>query len=322
MPQDSASRNYFLPQGDSPFCVVDSAGSDCVGWARLEEMIIMANVELLASYWTIAGNVHPHSETEYSPFEFEDRVVAASKAGFRGIGIKEADLEHVLEHRSLKEVKRILDDNGINQVELEFITDWFFDGEKKKKSDQTKQLLLTAAEALGARHIKVGDFEMNKVPMDKLIESFAALCADAANYGTRILFELIVDAMIRTLPETMQMLEGANANNGGIMIDLWHMVKLGISYEDIARIPSRFLLGIEINDGTLECPWSLHEDTINHRKLCGEGEFDIKRFVSRMLQAGYKGPWGIEVLSKELRKLSLNEAATRAVNTTIAQFPA
>jgi hypothetical protein len=41
-----------------------------------------------------------------------------------------------------------------------------------------------------------------------------------------------------------------------------------------------------------------------------------------MLQAGYKGPWGIEILSKELRKLSLNDAATRAFNTTIAQFPA
>jgi sugar phosphate isomerase/epimerase len=248
--------------------------------------------------------------------------VAASKAGFKGIGLKEADLEHILERRSLKEMKRIFDDNGIKHVELEFLTDWFLDGEKKQRSDKTRQLLLTAAEALGARHIKVGDFDMNQVPMPRLIESFAAVCADAANYGTHILFELIVDAMIRTLPETLQMVEGANAKNGGIMIDLWHMVKLGISYDDVARIPPRFLLGIEINDGTLQCPWDLHEDTINHRKLCGEGEFDVKGFVSRMLQTGYKGPWGIEVLSKDLRKLTLEEAATRAFNTTIAQFPA
>ncbi len=280
----------------------------------------MADVELVASYWTIAGDVHPHSPTEYSPFDFEDRIAAASKAGFRGVGIKEADLEHVLERKSLKEIKRILDDNGMKHIELEFITDWFQDGEKKKKSDQTKQLLLSAAEALEARHIKVGDFDMNSVPMPRLIESFAALCADAANHGTRILFELIVDAMIRTLPETLEMVEGADAKNGGIMIDLWHMVKLGIPYEEVARIPSKYLLGIEINDGTLKCPWSLHEDTINHRRLCGEGEFDVKGFVSRMLQAGYDGPWGIEVLSQDLRKLSLNEAATRAFNTTIAQF--
>jgi len=281
----------------------------------------MANVEVVASYWTIAGDVHPHSPAEYSPFDFKDRVEAASKAGFKGVGIKEADLQYTLERRSLREMKRILEDNGIKHVELEFISDWFLDGDKKKKSDQTKQALLTAAEALGARHIKVGDFDMNSVPMPRLIESFAALCADAANYGTRILFELIVDAMIRTLPETLEMVRGADADNGGIMIDLWHMVKLGVPYEDVARIPSKYLLGIEINDGTLTCPWSLHEDTINHRRLCGEGEFDVKGFVKRMLQAGYDGPWGIEVLSQDLRKLSLNEAATRAFDTTIAQFP-
>jgi sugar phosphate isomerase/epimerase len=282
----------------------------------------MTNVELIASYWTIAGDVHPHSETEYSPFDFEDRVVAASKAGFKGIGLKEVDLEHILERRSLKDMKRIFDDNGIQHVELEFLTDWFLAGEKKKKSDRTRQLLLTAAEALGARHIKVGDFDMQTTPMPRLIESFAALCAEAANYGTKILFELIVDAMIRTLPETLEMVQGADAKNGGIMIDLWHIVKLRIPYEDVARIPLQYLLGVELNDGTLECPWSLHEDTVNHRKFCGEGEFDVKGFVACLLKAGYSGPWGIEVLSRDLRKKTLEEAATRAFNTTVAQFPA
>jgi sugar phosphate isomerase/epimerase len=282
----------------------------------------MKNVELLASYWTIAGDVHPHSETEYSPFDFEDRVVAASKAGFKGIGLKEVDLEHILERRTLKDMKRIFDDNGIQHVELEFLTDWFLTGEKKKKSDRTKQMLLTAAEALGARHIKVGDFDMQTTPMDRLMESFSRLCADAANYGTKILFELIVDAMIRTLPETLEMVQGADPKNGGIMIDLWHIVKLRIPYEDVARIPLQYLLGVELNDGTLECPWSLHEDTVNHRKFCGEGEFDVKGFVACLLKAGYSGPWGIEVLSRDLRKKTLEEAATRAFNTTMAQFPA
>jgi len=94
-----------------------------------------------------------------------------------------------------------------------------------------------------------------------------------------------------------------------------------IPYEDVARIPSRFLLGIEINDGTLECPWSLHEDTINHRDLPGEGEFDVKGFVKCMLDAGYDGPWGVEVLSQDLRKEPMEAAIPHAFRTTIAQFP-
>jgi sugar phosphate isomerase/epimerase len=248
-------------------------------------------------------------------------VEAAARAGFKGFGVKEVDLEHVLLSRSLKEMKQIFDDNGIEHVELEFITDWFVDGERKKKSDQTKRLLLTAAEALGARHVKVGDFDSLTTPMPRLIESFSKLCAEAAGHGTKILFELIVDAMIKTVPEALEMVQGSGARNGGIMIDFWHIAKLGIPYEEVARIPSQYLLGVELNDGTRECPWSLHEDTINHRKLCGEGEFDVKGFVNCLLEAGYSGPWGVELLSDDVRKLSLEEAANRAFQTTMAQFP-
>src|ERR1700686_2663932 len=105
----------------------------------------MANaVELLASYWTIAGGALPHTDKDYSPFDFKDRVESAAKAGFKGFGIWHADLQHVLETRSLKEMKQILDDNGMTHIELEFLTDWFLDGERKTQSDIRKKLLLKA----------------------------------------------------------------------------------------------------------------------------------------------------------------------------------
>jgi hypothetical protein len=40
-----------------------------------------------------------------------------------------------------------------------------------------------------------------------------------------------------------------------------------------------------------------------------------------MLEAGYSGPWGIEVLSEDIRELPLETLAARAFDTTIAQFP-
>ncbi|MGB0035038.1 MAG: sugar phosphate isomerase/epimerase [Candidatus Acidiferrales bacterium] len=278
------------------------------------------NVELLASYWTIAGGAQPHTDKDYSPFDFKDRVEAAAKAGFKGVGIWHTDLAHTLEKRSLKEMKQILDDNGIKHLELEFLGGWFLEGEEKKQSDILKRKLLTAAEALGARHIKVGDFFQTKTPMPRLIESFAALCADGANHGTRILFELMPFAMINTLEDALTMVSGAGAKNGGIEFDLWHIVKLGIPYEKVASVPLQYLLAVELNDGTFKAPWSLHEDTINHRRLCGEGEFDVKGFVACLQKAGYAGPWGIEVLNQDLRKKSLEELTTRSFKTTMQQF--
>jgi sugar phosphate isomerase/epimerase len=278
------------------------------------------DVELLASYWTIAGGALPHTDREYSPFDFEDRVRAAAKAGFKGVGIWHADLDHILESRSLTEMKRIFDDNGIKHVELEFIADWFLEGERKKRSDIQKRKLLGAAAALGAHHVKVGDFYHEKYSMPQLVEAFAALCSDAAEHGTKIGFELMPFAMIDTLKDSLTMIEGANAANGGIIFDLWHLVKLHIPYEEVQHVPLKWIVGVELNDGTLDAPWSLHEDTVNHRRFCGDGEFDVKGFVEIVQKIGFRGPWGIEVLSEELRKKPLEELATRAFQTTINQF--
>ena len=276
-------------------------------------------IALLASYWTISG-AYPHTDREYSPFDFQDRVESAARAGFRGFGLWHADLEHVLHKTSLQEMRRVFDDNGIQYVELEFLTDWFLEGEQRKKSEAVRRLLLQAAEVLRAHHIKVGDFQHTAVEMPRLIDAFRDLCADAENCGTKVGFELMPFAMIDSLEGALRLVEGAGKANGGITLDLWHVVKLGIPYEQIARIPLSYLISVELNDGTFSAPWSLHEDTINHRRLCGEGEFDVPGFIQAVQQTGYDGPWGIEVLSERLRKLPLDELTTLSFNTTAAQF--
>ncbi len=283
----------------------------------------MANqVQLLASYWSIAGGARPHSDHEFSVFGFEERVAAASRAGFAGFGIWHADLEHTLKTMSLSDMRKILDDHGIVHVELEFLNDWWFkDGERKSECDARKKMLMDAASALSARHIKVGDFFNTPCPMSQLIDAFGELCAQAASHGTRIQFELMPFANINTLAGALELVSGANANNGGIIIDLWHVVKLGIPYADVARIPARFLGGIELNDGFLKSSLELHEETINHRQLCGEGEFDVRGFVRTMIAAGYQGPWGIEVLNAKMRDWPLEQLTQRVATTTRAQFP-
>lgn len=279
----------------------------------------MNNIELLASYWTISCGM-PHTDHEYSPFGFRERVESSARAGFKGFGIWHADLEHALHTLTLKDMKQILDDNGIRHVELEFLGDWFLDGERKAQADLRKKLLFDAAEALQAHHVKVGDFYQQRTPMPRLIERFAELCAEGTEHGTKVGFELMPFAMIDTLEDSLKMIEGAGASKGGICLDTWHIVKLNIPFDDIRRIPAQYITSVELNDGTFECPWSLHEDTVNHRRLCGQGEFDVKGFIAAVQDAGYDGPWGIEVLSEELRKWPLEKLTIESFRTTMAQF--
>lgn len=280
----------------------------------------MKDVELVASYWTLAGQAYPHTDREYSSFDFRERVEVAAEAGFKGIGIWHADLDHILESRTLKEMKQILDDNDMKYVELEFLVDWFMEGERKQKSDVQKEKFLIAAEALQARHIKVGDFFQEPCPMQRLIDTFGELCKEAAEVGSNVVYEFMPFTYIKTVEAARQLVEGVGANNGGVILDLWHMVKLGISYEELGQFPAQYILGVELDDGYIETKGDLHDETINHRKLCGEGEFDIAGFIDCMDGLGYDGPYGIEVLSAELRERPLQEIVSRSFNTTMEQF--
>lgn len=274
------------------------------------------NVELMNLYWTTAG-VFP-GVGEISRFDFKDRVEAAARAGFKGIGIWHTDLEHNLQQRNLKEMRMILDDNGIEHLELEFLTDWFLNGARKAESDSRKRRLLEASEVLHAKHIKVGDFYNTACPMPHIIEAFAALCKEAEDYGATIGFEFMASAMLDNLKDSLTMVETAGTRNGGLILDIVHVLNLGITYEEISRIPLQYLINLELNDGTL--PGSPLHDPSRARRFCGEGEFDISGFIRCINKMGYTGPWAIEVFSQELTGLPLEELNTRAFRTTTAQF--
>lgn len=110
---------------------------------------------LLASYFTIAGDVHPLKRDVPSPFDFRARVEAAGRAGFRGFGMFHTDLVPVLARHGHAGMRSIFADNGIDWIEVECLFDWFADGERRRASDANRRLLLDAAAGLGAFHVKV-----------------------------------------------------------------------------------------------------------------------------------------------------------------------
>jgi len=282
--------------------------------------------DLLACYWTVSGPVEVHVGREWSLFDFGDRCAAAAKSGFRGIGLWHADLEHVLETYSLDEMARIMADHGLDLLELEFLMEWFLDpsDERRVESDRTRELLWDAAAALPAHHVKVGNIPGTPCDIDRLTQRFAELCEDAASHhDVTVVYEFMpFDVNVHDLDTALAVVEGAGAANGGLAIDVWHMTKLGIPPSEMGRIPLQYLSWVELNDGRRKDMPDLVDETVNHRLLPGEGEFDVRGYVDACRQAGYAGPWGVEVLSAELRELPMEEIFSRAYLTTSAQLSA
>jgi sugar phosphate isomerase/epimerase len=284
----------------------------------------MRDVELVGLYWTLSGPVEVHVGREWSLFDFRDRCEEAAKVGFSGIGIWHADLEHVLERRSLREMKEVFDAAGLEHLELEFLMDWFLDpgDERRTVADEARRRLFEAAAVLEPHHIKVGNIPGSEAPLEQVTERFAELCADAAeHHGAKIAYELMpFDVNVNSLDTALAVTKGVP--NGGIAIDVWHMGKLGIAPEELRRVPLEYLVWIELSDGQRENLPDFVDETINHRRLPGEGEFGVAAYVDVCREHGYREPWGVEVLSDELRNLPMEDIFRRAYETTSAQFRA
>ncbi len=281
-------------------------------------------LELLGLYWTVSGPVEVHTGREWSLFDWADRCAEARKAGFSGLGIWHADLQHMLETRSLREMKEIFDDNGLKYLELEFLMDWFLDhdDERRQASDEIRELLFDAAGALDAHHIKVGNIPGTPAEMSRLTESFGELCSEAALHtDATIVYEFMpFDTNVRSVDAALAVVEGAGAENGGIAIDTWHMSKLDIQPDELRRIPLEYLSWVELSDGMLDDMDDLVDETVNHRALPGEGELDLRSYIEACSEHGYTGPWGVEVLSEELRNNPIDVIFRRAYETTAAQL--
>lgn len=263
----------------------------------------------MACYWSVCGDRYPGQTDEASPFDFAARVETAAAAGFVGMGFVHHDLESVRKRIGFKEMRAICEANGIVDVEVEILTDWFAGGERRRASDIMRRDLLAAGEALGARDVKVsGDMGGVAWLHEVMVEEFGKLCDDFGRIGLLVGIEIMPWANLSTIANTMAIVEPGGRNNGGVLIDAWHMFRGGIDIAEIGRLPASRIISVELNDAAAEPigdPWN---DTLHHRLPCGEGSFDLAGFMGEIRKSGYRGPLAVEILSAVHRNKPLEEA--------------
>lgn len=292
----------------------------------------MANIpDLYAAYFTLAGDVYPFGPTEVSPFPFKDRVEAAARAGWKGIGLIHEDIQATDAEIGMKEMRNILEQNDMKHVELEFLPDWFRADDRREGSDKFRREILAMAEALGARDVKIAPGLGRDIahpsadeltpPIDRMTEAFAQLCKDAAEHGTGIVMEIMPFGNVNTIENARTIVEGANQPNGGILLDIWHLARGNQNFDLIRDIPAQFIGSIELDDAPLVMESeTLWDDTIYKRRLPGEGSLDVKSFIAAVQSTGFNKAWGVEILSDTFRKLPLDVMAQRAFDATAVQF--
>jgi sugar phosphate isomerase/epimerase len=284
----------------------------------------ISNRELLATCWTSAGDAAPDRGDEVSPVDLRTRIETAAEVGWEGFGLLHADLEVAQRTIGLPELRRIFDGAGIEHVELEVLPWWWTTDERRRISDERRTLLLDAAEILGARTIKVAA-EGDGRPVDpaRFHDDFDRLASEAGNAGTRVALEFMPMNNLPTVQAGVDFVTAVGNRHGGLTVDTWHVHRAGTSYAELERIlPVEYLFIVELDDADEEIVGTLWEDTVNSRRLPGEGVFDVPAFIAAVHRAGYRGHWGVEIISEEHRQLPIREGLTRARAATLRALDA
>ena len=279
--------------------------------------------ELLATCWTHAGDSLPMDRHRLSPLDLRVRAEAVAAAGFTGIGFTIDDLEAASPTYDLSQVKRICDDLGLVHVEVELLEKWWTTGSARRESDQTRGSLLRAAEALGARQIKIGPDVQTVAPLE-VVELWAGelhhLAVQAEGVGTRVALEPLPFSNIADFRLAAELVDAADHPAAGLAVDIWHLERGPSTLADLAEIPGDKVFVVELNDAPAPQSTDLFQDTIRHRVLCGAGTFDVTGFVDTLQKIGFSGPWGVEILSDAHRRRPLQEALADAHSTAMALF--
>jgi sugar phosphate isomerase/epimerase len=278
----------------------------------------MIRPDIVATCWTIAGTARPGDPSEASPIPATERVSAAAAAGCTGLGLVLADLEIVRDTIGFDALREHARSEGIAHLEVELVTDWWLDPDAAWHRDA--ELLFEAASVLGSPFVKIGPPPGEALPsLEPLVAPLRRLADEADRAGTRLALEPLPFAGIESLPRGAELIRAAGHGGVGLIVDYWHVFRAGTSLPELAAsLEPAMVLGVEIDDADAhpEPGRSLFEDTRDNRRYPGEGDQDVVGFVRTMSDLGFEGPWGVEILSREHRELSLDEGLARAVRRT------
>ena len=278
--------------------------------------------DLLTACWTSAGDVVPGRNGDVSPLRVDHRVAAVANAGFRGFGIAAPDLTVVRDTIGYPALAQLFDENGLRYVQVEYLQDWWTRGDRRHASDRVREVLLEAAAELGADHVKVGlgDREDDR-DEERFAAEFDRLATEARDHGTRVALEPPALSMMPTIAPAAELVRTVANAAGGLLVDIWHIFRSGMSYDELVEVlPPGYVFAVELSDGRATPVGTLYDDTFDNRLPPGEGDFGVAAFIRALNRLGFEGPWGLEVMSKELRSLPVEEATKRVFDAAQRVF--
>jgi sugar phosphate isomerase/epimerase len=251
---------------------------------------------------------------EPSRYSFEERVAAVGRNGGTGMGFDGDEFDSLLATQSADQLKDILAEYGVRIGELQILFGWHFGGEWGERSLGMERHLYELADLFGIKRVKTVIMTPTELPpFDLLVERWAGVCDRAAEHGIEVVFEPQSVNPGFDYAAAVDMLLAAGRPNGGFVVDAWHFFRDSDPYTALDRLPTESIRALELRDARAEPQVSRFEDCLNYNLLPGEGDFDLVGLLRYLDGRDAQPSIAVEVLSTDLRKLSVEDNVTQSL---------
>ncbi|MGB3414241.1 MAG: TIM barrel protein [Microbacteriaceae bacterium] len=250
--------------------------------------------------------------------ELEDKLQAISEAGFTGYELFETDL--LTSNLSPESIRKLSADLNLIPYLYQPFRD--FEGviepvflknleRAKRKFELMNRLgigtILACSNVLSAT-------ENND---ELFIEQLGRMGDVAQQFEINVAYEALAwSKYVSTYDHSWRIVEQANHPNVGICLDSFHIYSRKSSLDTINQIPGEKIFFIQLADAQSTAldllSWSRH-----HRLFPGEGEWNLKPFVQKVLASGYNGPMSLEVFNDIFRQKDSLSTAVEAKRSLI-----
>ena len=155
--------------------------------------------------------------------------------------------------------------------------------------------LLTGPVAPGGPYS--GPAELPPDELRRVTPSAIRAVADlGAPHGIRYYLEPVAWTPLSTLGQAVEVIDAAERDNVGLVLDFWHLWQRGTTPDDVARLDRRIIFGVDFADSL--GPAGDHGP--DQRTRCvwpGEGAIPLREWVDAIRSTGFDGWWDNELYS-------------------------
>ncbi|WP_040977924.1 sugar phosphate isomerase/epimerase family protein [Oceanobacillus jeddahense] len=221
----------------------------------------------------------------------------AARAGYDFVSLRpinmglpnEPDFSLASNKTLLRDTKRALRETGLEVLDIELAR--VADG----IDPMTYEPEFEIAAELGVRHVLSSIWSDDR---SYSIEQFAKICDLAKQYNLTVELEYVPIASISNLADTLDILDAAQKDNAGLMIDIHHFHRAQDTIADLSKVPKELFRFVHLCDAPGEIPTD-HDELVRiireGRSYVGEGGIDVAGVINSIPTV----PYSIELPNKE-----------------------